>query len=33
MGKQTIRSKEEKLAIVKRHLAGEAGRALERKTA
>ena len=32
MGKQTIRNKEEKLAIVKRHLAGEAGRALERET-
>ena len=30
--KYTIRSKEEKLAIVKRHLAGEAGCALERET-
>lgn len=31
-GKYTIRSKEEKLAIVKRNLAGEASRALERET-
>lgn len=31
-GKYTIRSKEEKTNIVKRHLAGEAGRALERET-
>lgn len=30
--KYTIRSKEEKLNIVKRHLAGEAGRVLERET-
>lgn len=31
-GKYTIRSKEEKLAVVKRNLAGEASRALERET-
>ena len=31
-GKYTIRSKEEKLAIVKRNLAGEASRSLERET-
>lgn len=30
--KYTIRSKEEKLAIIKRNLAGEASRALERET-
>lgn len=30
--KYTIRSKEEKLNIVKRHLAGESGLALERET-
>ncbi|WP_195376480.1 helix-turn-helix domain-containing protein [Anaerotruncus rubiinfantis] len=32
MGKQKLRSKEEKINIVKRHLSGEAGRALERET-
>ena len=31
-GKYTIRSKEEKLAIVKRNLAGETSRSLERET-
>jgi transposase len=31
-GKYTIRSKEEKLSIVKRNLAGESSRALERET-
>ena len=31
-GKDTIRSKEEKLAIIKRNLAGEASCALERET-
>ena len=31
-GKYTIRSKEEKLAIVKRNLAGETLRSLERET-
>ena len=31
-GKYTMRSKEEKLAIVKRNLAGETSRSLERET-
>ena len=31
-GKYTMRSKEEKLGIVKRNLAGETSRSLERKT-